>query len=241
MLPPAHGGDPGSGDGVVQLAGMVLEDETVESVLQVIVRLAAADLPGVDGAGAALAEAPDDGAFVGADAIRAADRSQHQSGRGPVPDALRRAGRHNADIEVGQDQWPEFATAARAAGLHSVLAIPLFAQGRTIGVLALYSTAKRAFGTPEVQAAEALARQASVTLYNAMSVVRTRLTNHHLEESLASRGTIGQAQGILMATRRCGASQAWEVLRRRSQNENRKVRDVAADVVAEYERSLGSP
>jgi hypothetical protein len=54
----------------------------------------------------------------------------------------------------------------------------------------------------------------------------------HLENALESRDTIGQAKGILMARQGISADEAFEVLRRASQRSNRKLRDVAADVVA---------
>lgn len=42
---------------------------------------------------------------------------------------------------------------------------------------------------------------------------------------------IGQAQGILMERERISATQAFDVLRRASQHLNRKLRDVAQDLV----------
>lgn len=54
----------------------------------------------------------------------------------------------------------------------------------------------------------------------------------HLEEALGSRDTIGQAKGILMARQGLSANEAFDVLRRASQRSNRRLRDIAADVVA---------
>ena len=42
---------------------------------------------------------------------------------------------------------------------------------------------------------------------------------------------IEQAKGVLMAAPRCSPDEAFEMLRERSQGENRKLRDVAIDVV----------
>lgn len=53
----------------------------------------------------------------------------------------------------------------------------------------------------------------------------------NLREALQSRELIGQAQGILMERERITADQAFDVLRRASQHLNRKLRDVAENVV----------
>lgn len=53
-----------------------------------------------------------------------------------------------------------------------------------------------------------------------------------LERALESRDIIGQAKGILMARQSITADAAFEILARASQRSNRKLRDVAADLVA---------
>ena len=52
-----------------------------------------------------------------------------------------------------------------------------------------------------------------------------------METALASRGVIEQAKGILMAAQRCSAEEAFDLLRRASQRENRKLRDIATQIV----------
>jgi hypothetical protein len=59
-------------------------------------------------------------------------------------------------------------------------------------------------------------------------------------EGLRTRGesaaVIEQAKGVLMATLRCSADAAFAVLVAQSQTENRKLRDVAADLVGLQDR-----
>lgn len=52
----------------------------------------------------------------------------------------------------------------------------------------------------------------------------------NLELALQSNREIGVAVGIIVATSRCSADQAFEVLRRVSQHSNRKIRDIAAEI-----------
>lgn len=53
-----------------------------------------------------------------------------------------------------------------------------------------------------------------------------------LERAMESRAVIEQAKGVIMATARVDAEAAFEILRQQSQAENRKLRDVAAEIVA---------
>jgi len=53
----------------------------------------------------------------------------------------------------------------------------------------------------------------------------------HLERALASNRTIGTAIGILMAGNRITSEEAFALLRERSQHSNRRLRDVAEDVI----------
>lgn len=60
---------------------------------------------------------------------------------------------------------------------------------------------------------------------------RPAQTHAQLEAALSSRSLIDQALGILMRQQRCTAEQPMALLRSYSQNTNRKVRDVAADMI----------
>jgi len=54
-----------------------------------------------------------------------------------------------------------------------------------------------------------------------------------LRSALASREVIGQAKGVLMVVHGCSADEAFAFLRDLSQRTNVKLRDVAAQVVAD--------
>lgn len=56
-------------------------------------------------------------------------------------------------------------------------------------------------------------------------------------EVLASRATIETAKGILMATVGCDDEGAFRLLVEQSQHENRKLREIAAELVARQEAS----
>jgi len=60
-----------------------------------------------------------------------------------------------------------------------------------------------------------------------------------LRTALESRAVIEQAKGIIMGAMNCDAKRAFEILVRQSQHENRKLNEVARELVAR--RSAGSP
>jgi AmiR/NasT family two-component response regulator len=53
-----------------------------------------------------------------------------------------------------------------------------------------------------------------------------------MQAAMDSRAVIEQAKGIVMAERRCTAEEAFGMLVKVSQDSNRKLRDVAAALVA---------
>lgn len=57
-----------------------------------------------------------------------------------------------------------------------------------------------------------------------------------LRQAMRTRAVIEQAKGIVMATRACCADDAFDVLVAQSQHENRKLHEVAADLVASQHR-----
>jgi hypothetical protein len=51
-----------------------------------------------------------------------------------------------------------------------------------------------------------------------------------IREALETRDLIGQAKGVIMAALTCSPDEAFELLRKQSQHENRKLVEVAAEV-----------
>ena len=63
-------------------------------------------------------------------------------------------------------------------------------------------------------------------------LVRAREETAQLKQALHSRTVIGQATGVLMATSNLAPAEAFAELTRMSSHANRKLRDIAAEVVA---------
>jgi len=80
------------------------------------------------------------------------------------------------------------------------------------------------------------AAYASVALVNAATYAGAMEQVSQMQQAMTSRAVIEQAKGILMAGRRCGADEAFGILRDLSSSSNRKLRDVAQAVVEDVLR-----
>ena len=168
------------------------------------------------------------------------DEEQYAAGRGPCLEAL-----ETGEVVVVRDQrtdarWDGYAKAARAKGVLSSISVPLLVDGVPRGALNLYSgeTVDAFSGDTVRERALAFAERASQALTLTIRYNVQYDTTRQLEQALSSRALIDQAIGIVMAEQRCDARTAFDVLRQHSQNHNRKLHDVAVQLIT---RVSGSP
>lgn len=129
-------------------------------------------------------------------------------------------------------RWPHFRAAALDRQVASSLSVPMtLPSPDTFGGLNLYGGQRRAFDDSDEAKVASFAAEGSVVVANAYAYWTFELTRN-LSTAMEHRGVIEQAKDIFMGTQHCSADEAFTMLRRRSQAENRKLRNVAADVVA---------
>lgn len=223
--------------GFASLTRALLSASTVAEVLAQVVSGAGRIIPSVHMASVTLRGT--DGSFhtpVETDPVAVAlDREQYASGRGPCVESARPDGPAMAETDdLGtEDRWPEFAAACVRAGFGSVLATSLLPDGsewQLPGALNLYSRDRSAFTPADRDCALLLATHASLALATTSAVSAADLERSQLRTAIASRDVIGQAKGILMARRGLSAEEAFDVLRRTSQDINVKLVDLATTV-----------
>lgn len=163
--------------------------------------------------------------------IELVDQVQYDFETGPCLDAYRTGGVFRMDDTEDEKRWPEFARAAAAHGIRSTLSLPLMADGEGIGALNLYSRTVRGFSPADEVHARRFSEPAAVVVANAHLFWECRRLAENLEAALQSRAAIEQAKGILMAQRGVDADGAFDLLRKVSQSENVKLRDVARRLV----------
>jgi len=149
---------------------------------------------------------------------------QMHGGKGPLADSMRDRSTIVVSDVATDGRWPEWAEKVLGLGVRSVVDVPLATATGTVGVLGLYSVRPDAFGPDDVAIAHILARHASVA-------VATARSEQTLAQAVDARKLVGQAMGILMERYDLDGDRAFEVLRRYSQDTNRKLRDVAQDLI----------
>jgi GAF domain-containing protein len=160
------------------------------------------------------------------------DQAQYDTGEGPCLDAFRNQRVNRIDSTTDDKRWPEFARRAAGHGIHSTLSVPLTARGESLGALNLYANEPDAFTDDDAASVVLFANQAAIALANAQVYWDARQLSENLGQAIKSRETIDHAVGVLMATGGRTPKDAFEILARASQRENRKLRDIAEDVVA---------
>jgi hypothetical protein len=213
------------------IARVLLASGTVDETLQRIVDLSAHAITDCDEAGLCrtdfLAGRPEPTTAV----VAQLDALQTELGEGPCVDTLAGADSVYVHELDGDGTWPQFGPQAVAAGMRSVLAYRLFASTDTFGSLQLYARLPGAFNVTDRAQGLIFATHAGLALSLAQTHDEERGRSDNLQVALVSREIIGQAQGILMERERITAEQAFDVLRRASQELNIKLRDVAQDLV----------
>lgn len=168
------------------------------------------------------------------DTALALDERQYRIDDGPCLCAARENRTIRIDDAASDARWPSFASAAVEVGVASSLSLPLHLVDTSYsGGLNLYGKEQAAFSEADEQLASAFADQASVIVANTRAYWAAFETTRNLTAAMQTREVIEQAKGMLMSTHRIDADRAFDMLRQRSQAENRKIRDIAAEMVHE--------
>ncbi|MFI7674153.1 ANTAR domain-containing protein [Actinophytocola sp. NPDC049390] len=214
---------------LASLTRVLVGASTVGVALHRIVDAARTIVPGADLVSVTLRDRG--GAFftpVETDALAGAlDEVQYRTGQGPCLDAARPEGPGFAasdDLTV-EDRWPRFAQEASIHGLAAVLSTDLHIPLNTAlgGALNIYSERTAGLDHQDRHTALLLASHASLALAYASAVELSEVRERHLRRAIDTRDVIGQAKGILMGRRGMTADEAFEVLRRTSQDLNVKL------------------
>ncbi len=217
--------------GVSGLAQVVVPNENLDATLQRVADLALHEVEDCDMAGITLLRdgKPVTAVFTDPEAPEI-DTAQYASGSGPCLDAFHTGRILQIADTATEERWPEFCARAGAGGIRSTLSLPLVVGDTSLGALNLDSREPNGFS--EHATALVFAAQAAVLLANSQAYWAADRLSSQLEIALTSRAAIEQAKGILMAKHGVGAEEAFELLRTESNATNRKLREVAADLIS---------
>jgi GAF domain-containing protein len=222
-------------DALAALSRFLVTDVTVAETLLQIAEVTVGALPQADVAGITMLDhhgKPSTNVFTD-EASPEIDEAQYRTGRGPCLDAWRtKQVVRIDDMRSADHDYLEFRRAAMEHGVQSTLSFPLVAAGEGIGALNLYSRQPHGFSADDEALGQELATTASVVLANVAAYWEAFELGQQLGEAMQSRAIIEQAKGILMArSPDLDADGAFDLLRKASQRENVKLREVAERIV----------
>jgi GAF domain-containing protein len=133
---------------------------------------------------------------------------------------------HVADLET-DERFPLYREDALAeTPIRSIMAFQMFIAGQTMGALNVYAEQPNTFDSESRNIGLVFAAHSSVAWNSARR-------DDQFRKALASRDTIGQAKGMIMERYGVDAVQAFEVLRKLSQDSNVPLIKVATELIAD--------
>ena len=127
--------------------------------------------------------------------------------------------------------YPDFAAVAARSGVRNAVSIGMPMPQRVLGGINVYRFGDEPLDEHAVELLQTFASYAAVSLANASLFASTAALAGQLQSAMQSRAVIDQAQGVLVAQLHCTPEEAFQHLAKLSQHTNRKLRDLAADIV----------
>ncbi len=217
----------------VTLADTLVDDFDVVEFLHGLAA-ACVDLLQVDAVGLMLADDRGQLRLVASspDAIHELEVFELQADEGPCLDTFR-SGRPvvNVTQDQARERWPAFMTAARAADIRSMHALPLRLRGEVIGAMNLFATSERSLSEADVGLGQALADVSTIGLLQQRAIQQHSLLAEQLQVALTTRILVEQAKGVLAERTGLTPAETFPHLRRHARNTGRTLQDVAQSVV----------
>ena len=202
-------------------------------------RLCSALTRAMPAAGVALSLLTDDnpggGTVAASDArSRMLEELQFTLGEGPAIDAysLRRPVLVPDLVTHGLGRWPGYAPAAQEHGIQAVFAFPVQVGAARAGALDVYRAESGSLPADALTQAVTFADVAMELLVDGQAQVGDGGSSPDVDDAMATRLEVYQAQGMVMVDLGVGIEEAMVRLRAHSYGAGRPLGDVAQDIVA---------
>jgi GAF domain-containing protein len=224
--------DPSIARDLSEVARQLQTESDPQEVMERIVRAAVDEINGATAAAITLLHRGEITSPAHTDELATyVGEAQRKTGEGPCVDTSREAITVRSDDLRHDERWPNFAPIAVEYGVLSMLSFQLFVESDSMGALDVYADRPHAFDDDAENTGLLLASHAAI----AMSATRTISNLHH---AVNTRDLIGQAKGILIERYKIDGGQAFDLLVKSSQATQRKLHDIADDLVATGELPL---
>src|SRR3954464_3840673 len=225
---------PSSAEALERLGGLSLRELSLDSLLQTVADLAKTVMPGSPETSVLMLVRGDPTTVVSTGQLAVdLDERQYERGHGPCLHAARTGELTEITDTRTDSRWQDYLHRAVERGNLSSLSVPLVIdeQEQVAGALNIYAREAGAFDEDSRAAATRFGPYAAVAAGNMYAYQSARDMADNLRAALESRAVIDQAKGVLMERYRLTPDQAFQLLARASVKANRKVRDIADELV----------
>jgi GAF domain-containing protein len=211
---------------MADLARTLASPRDLDEILSGVTAAAKELIPGVDAAGILLVGRG--GTFESVaqvtDLPHQLDELQMKYNEGPCVQAALDDVVVRTDDFREETRWPQYAPACVEIGVLSGLSFKLYTAERTAGALNLFGLKPRVWDDESETTGTVLAAHAAAALL-------AHREGEQLRSALSTRDRIGQAKGIIMERYKVDDIQAFEMMRRLSQDSNKKLTEIAQQVI----------
>jgi dsDNA-binding SOS-regulon protein len=165
------------------------------------------------------------------------DHIEQALGDGPCVRALREMTPVMIDDVAKDPRWPDFNAKLAEHSVRSSLGVPLEITGDAKAALNFFAAKPHVFTADVYDKAVGFAGAVHNTMQLSVRINTIENRAEDLEAALASRTAINLACGVIMAQNRCTQEEAMEILTKVSSNRNRKLRDVAKELIEQLSGS----
>src|SRR3954451_5294754 len=227
-----------------RLGSLSLRRVSMDELLQTVADLAKTVMPGSPEASVSLLveDRPSTVASTGRLATDL-DERQYVRDHGPCLHAARTGELTEIADTRTDSRWPDYLPRAVERGNLSSLSIPLAIDEdeQVTGALNIYARRPDAFDQTSRSVATRFGPYAAVATGNLYTYRSARDMADNLQAALESRAVIDQAKGVLIERHKLTPDQAFQLLAQASMNANRKVREIADELVRTGELPVARP
>jgi ANTAR domain/GAF domain len=165
------------------------------------------------------------------------DHIEQAIGDGPCVRALEEMTPVMIDDISKDPRWPAYNEELARHDVQSTLGVPLEITGDAQAALNFFASKPGVFTADVYDKALGFAAAAHSTLHLSVRINTAQNRADDLEAAMENRTAINLACGVIMAQNRCSQEEAMEILTRVSSNRNRKLRDVARELIEQLSGS----
>jgi len=130
-------------------------------------------------------------------------------------------------LDVTKEKKYLFRDLAEKEGLSSMLLVPMIVKDQAIGLVNVYTKVEHEFTNEEISALQIISNQAASAIENA----RLAQESEEAKEALQTRKVVERAKGLLMKTNNVTEDAAYKIIRRKSMDSCRSMKEIAEAII----------